>query len=98
MGMDHLCPPVHPALEEAKTRLKKIEGQIRGISRMIDDNKYCIDIVNQISAARAALNTTAMVILRKHLETCVSQAILEGGGRRDAIIEEMMDLLKKQDI
>jgi DNA-binding FrmR family transcriptional regulator len=98
MGMEHPCPPVHPALEEAKTRLKKIEGQIRGITRMVEDNKYCIDIVNQISAARAALNNTAMVILRKHLETCVSAAMLEGGGRREAIIDEMMDLLKKQEL
>ena len=74
-------------------RLKKIEGQIRGISRMIEDEKYCIDILHQISAVKGALHKVEMMILRKHIEGCVANAIKEGGAQEK--IDELMKTLEK---
>ena len=59
-------------------RLGRIEGQVRGIAKMIDD-KYCIDILTQISAASSALRSVALNLLDEHLDHCVSRAIAEGG-------------------
>lgn len=60
---------------EAETRLSRAEGQLRGIKRMVTDDAYCIDILQQLSAVRRALDRTALLLLRNHLETCVSDAI-----------------------
>ncbi|MBC7197001.1 MAG: metal-sensitive transcriptional regulator, partial [Deferribacterales bacterium] len=60
---------------ELLVRLSKIEGQIRGISKMIKDDKYCIDIIDQITATRRALDKVAMIILKKHINSCVTSAI-----------------------
>jgi len=71
--------------EEAKMvtlgRLKKIAVQVGGIGRMVDKEKYCIDIVNQITAAKRALDQTALVLMKKHIETCVSDAIRKDDSR-----------------
>ena len=69
-------------------RLRKVEGQIRGISKMIDEDKYCIDILTQISAASSALRSVALNLLDDHLESCVSSAIAEGGTQADAKLTE----------
>ena len=60
-------------------RLRKIEGQVRGIAKMIDEDKYCIDILTQISAASSALRSVALNLLDVHLDHCVSRALAEGG-------------------
>ena len=60
-------------------RLGRIEGQVRGIAKMIDEDKYCIDILTQISAASSALRSVALNLLDEHLDHCVSRAIAEGG-------------------
>ena len=60
-------------------RLRRIEGQVRGIAKMIDDDKYCIDILTQISAANSALQSVALGLLEDHLGHCVAQATAEGG-------------------
>ena len=59
-------------------RLSRIEGQVRGIGRMIDDERYCIDVLNQIEAVKAALKKVQDEILRDHIETCVEHAIVSG--------------------
>ncbi len=59
-------------------RLNRIEGQIRGLSRMVDEDRYCIDVVTQISAARAALRRAEEEILRDHVAHCVERAIASG--------------------
>ncbi len=64
--------------KDALTRLKKIEGQIRGIMKMVETETYCIDIINQVSAAEKALNGVSGIILKRHVESCVKQAILTG--------------------
>jgi DNA-binding FrmR family transcriptional regulator len=60
-------------------RLRRIEGQVRGLQRMIDEDKYCIDILTQISAATKALQAVALGLLEEHLGHCVAQAIAEDG-------------------
>lgn len=72
-------------------RLKKIEGQIRGIQKMIADDRYCIDIINQITAAGKALNSVSLVVMKGHLETCVSNAIQSGNSSEK--IDELIDTL-----
>lgn len=64
-----------PAKASVMKRLKRIEGQVRGLARMVEDDRYCIDIVTQLSAVRAALRRAEEEILADHLEHCVEQAI-----------------------
>lgn len=79
----------------AIARLKKIEGQIKGIQKMVIDRRYCIDIITQISAAESALRTVAEIILRNHLETCVQQAFASKDSQaREAKIAELMKVYK----
>jgi DNA-binding FrmR family transcriptional regulator len=69
-------------------RLRRIEGQIRGIAKMIDDDKYCIDILTQISAASSALRSVALNLLDDHLDNCVKQALAQGGNEADVKLAE----------
>ncbi len=69
-------------------RLKRIEGQVRGIQRMVDEDTYCIDILTQISAVTKALETVALSLLDEHLRHCVSDAIRVGGEEADDKITE----------
>jgi len=78
---------------ELLVRLSKIEGQIRGISKMIKDDKYCIDIIDQITATRRALDKVAMIILKKHINSCVTNAIK--ADKSDDIIEELINVIDK---
>jgi DNA-binding FrmR family transcriptional regulator len=79
--------------ENALTRLKKIEGQIRGIMKMVDQEKYCIDIINQITAAEKALDGVAKNIMKRHIESCVTEAIIQGEGQTK--IEELIETVFK---
>ena len=69
-------------------RLKRIEGQVRGIQRMVDEDTYCIDVLTQISAATKALETVALSLLDEHLRHCVSHAVRVGGDEADEKITE----------
>ncbi|MCR2801306.1 metal-sensitive transcriptional regulator [Microbacterium sp. zg-Y818] len=69
-------------------RLKRIEGQARGVHKMIDDEKYCIDILTQISALTSALNSVAVGLLEDHLKHCVVDAARLGGDEADAKVAE----------
>jgi CsoR family transcriptional regulator, copper-sensing transcriptional repressor len=60
-------------------RLRRIEGQVRGLQRMVEDDKYCIDILTQVSAATRALQSVALGLMEDHLGHCVTQAAAEGG-------------------
>ena len=83
------------SLEEKEKLLKglrRIEGQIRGIHSMIEDERYCIDILIQIQAARAALTTIGLAVLENHAKGCVVGAVKYGD---DAIIDELLDTIKK---
>jgi len=77
-------------------RLKRIEGQVRGLSRMVEDDRYCIDIVTQLSAARAALRRAEEVILADHVAHCVENAIASGNkGEQRRKVAELMDVLSR---
>ncbi|TAM71818.1 MAG: metal-sensitive transcriptional regulator [Mycobacterium sp.] len=69
-------------------RLRRVEGQVRGIARMIEDDKYCIDILTQISAASSALRSVALNLLDDHLEHCVTEAITQGGDEAEMKLTE----------
>ncbi|OBG93522.1 MULTISPECIES: metal-sensitive transcriptional regulator [Mycobacteriaceae] len=69
-------------------RLRRIEGQVRGIAKMIEDDKYCIDVLTQISAVNSALQSVALGLLDEHLGHCVAQAVTEGGDQADAKLAE----------
>ena len=74
--------------EAVQKRLKRIEGQIRGIQGMVDDDRYCINILEQIAAATKALQSVAIELLDDHLAHCVADAVLEGG---DAATEKVAE-------
>jgi len=65
-----------------QARLRRIEGQVRGIEKMVDDDRYCIDVLTQVNAARAALESVALQLLADHTEHCVTAAIRSGGGNK----------------
>jgi DNA-binding FrmR family transcriptional regulator len=69
-------------------RLRRIEGQVRGIAKMIDDDKYCIDVLTQISAVNSALQSVALGLLDEHLSHCVSNAVAAGGDDADTKLAE----------
>jgi DNA-binding FrmR family transcriptional regulator len=69
-------------------RLRRIEGQIRGLQRMVEQDTYCIDVLTQVSAATRALESVALALLDEHLSHCVSNAIATGGEEADAKIKE----------
>jgi CsoR family transcriptional regulator, copper-sensing transcriptional repressor len=86
--------PRPAALErDLAIRVNRAEGQLRGLGRMIANGAYCIDVLQQISAARRALDKIALILVRDHLETCVADAIAERGGR--AKINELVDTLDR---
>jgi DNA-binding FrmR family transcriptional regulator len=69
-------------------RLRRIEGQVRGLQRMVDDDTYCIDVLTQISAATKALESVALELLDDHLAHCVREAVAGGGPDADAKVAE----------
>jgi DNA-binding FrmR family transcriptional regulator len=69
-------------------RLGRIEGQVRGLQRMVEEDTYCIDILTQVSAATKALQAVALELLDGHLSHCVREAIAGGGGEADAKLAE----------
>ena len=79
-------------------RLKRIEGQVRGLSRMVEDGRYCIDIVTQLSAARAALRKAEEEILADHVAHCVEHAIASGNkAEQRRKVSELIDVLSRSD-
>ena len=75
--------------ESLKIRLRRIEGQIRGLERMVDEDAYCIDVLTQVSAATKALQSVALMLMDDHLSHCVAQAASEGGRVADDKIAEV---------
>lgn len=69
-------------------RMRRIEGQVRGIAKMIEDDKYCIDVLTQVSAATKALEAVALGLLDEHLKHCVMEAVAEGGQLADEKVAE----------
>ncbi len=95
---DQCAPTVEKRVEQPhktslKRRVNRVTGQIQGVGKMIDEDRYCVDILVQISAARSALNQLAMQIVEDHTRGCVRRAIQAEEG--DEAIAELMDVLRK---
>ena len=84
----------HPSHKEQLPSLKRIEGQVRGIAKMIEEGQYCIDILNQIKAARSAISTVEGKILKTHMKACVKDA-LGSDEQFDQKVEEILKTLKR---
>lgn len=77
-------------------RLNRIEGQVKGIQKMVEDERYCVDILVQISAIRSAINRVGNIILENHIKGCVSTSIKEGETQEsEELISELMETINK---
>ena len=88
----------HPADAMALRRLRSIEGQIAGIRRMVAEERYCLDILTQVSAARAALNALGLHVLKRHLDHCVADAVRNDRERLPDVVDELMAVLARSSI
>ena len=79
-------------LKQLKNRLNRMAGQLNGIGKMLDENRYCGDILTQVAAVESALQSFAYLILQEHMETCVVEEIQKGNF---AVVEEAVELMKK---
>src|SRR5699024_1382793 len=89
--------PIVPRTDEEKqsviNRLKRVEGQVRGIQRMVEEDRYCVDILVQISAINAALKKVGFSITERHMKHCINHAIK--GGEGEQAIEELLEVMKQ---
>jgi DNA-binding FrmR family transcriptional regulator len=74
-------------------RLRRIEGQVRGLQKMVDDDRYCADILTQISSVHEALRGVGRELMRNHLKHCATGAISAGGEKADSMYDELVDLM-----
>lgn len=99
MGITHNsrhASGVDPAERKSNlARLKRVEGQIRGIAQMVEEDRYCVDVLTQIAAAQQALRAVGRELLRHHLKHCVSAAAKRGGEAMEAASDELIELLYK---
>jgi DNA-binding FrmR family transcriptional regulator len=79
--------------QQLQTRLRRIEGQVRGVARMIDQDKYCVDVVTQVAAIQAALDKVSLGLLDGHIRGCVRDEIQAGGG--DAKVDELLQVMDR---
>ena len=76
-------------------RLARIEGQVRGIARMVDEDKYCIDVLTQVSAVTKALQAVSLALLQEHMAHCVANAVAAGGDEGAAKLKEASDAIAR---
>jgi len=76
-------------------RLKRVEGQVRGLQRMVEEDTYCIDVLTQVSATTKALQSVALLLLEDHLGHCAAHALVEGGDVADEKIKEASDAVAR---
>jgi DNA-binding FrmR family transcriptional regulator len=86
--VDHTPPGYSSNRDDILRRLRRIEGQVRGLQRLVEEDTYCIDVLTQVSAATRALESVALVMLDDHLNHCVAHAVAEGGEVADAKLKE----------
>ena len=84
-----------PNKEDYLKRLRRIEGQVRGLQKMVEDDKYCIDILTQVSAVTGALQSVALGLLEDHLGHCVTEAAAEGGDVAAQKVREASDAIAR---
>ncbi|MBC8086817.1 MAG: metal-sensitive transcriptional regulator [Phycisphaerae bacterium] len=87
---------VDPDIKERNLkRLRRIEGQVRGLHKMVEDDRYCADIMTQISSAHEALRSVGRELMRNHLKHCAASAIRAGKSEADAMYDELVDMMYK---
>ena len=84
-----------PNKDDYLKRLRRIEGQVRGLQKMVEDDKYCIDILTQVSAVTRALQSMSLGLLEDHLGHCVTQAVAEGGEVAELKVREASDAIAR---
>ena len=84
---------VQPHKQQLLKRLKRIEGQVRGVAQMVTDDRYCVDVLTQVAAVQSALDAVALQLLEDHTRGCVAGAIKSGAG--DRTIDELMQAVKR---
>lgn len=88
--------PKYPSHKEELERLRKIEGQIRGVQKMIEEGRYCVDVLQVLSSVQGAIEKVENHILRRHLEGCVSHAVKSGSPKaRNEKFNEIVELISK---
>lgn len=85
-------PRSEEQLKTLRSRMNRIAGQVAGIQRMLDDNRYCGDILTQIAAVESALQSVGYLVLQEHMRSCVAEGVREG---RDEMLDEAVELIKK---
>ena len=85
-------PRSEEQLKTLRNRMNRIAGQLAGIQRMLDDNRYCGDILTQIAAVESALQSVGYLVLQEHMRSCVAEGVREG---RDEMLDEAVELMKK---
>jgi len=95
METHRMAAGIEPELQKkAVTRLKRIEGQVRGLQRMVDEGRYCADILMQIASVHEALRSVGKLVMRNHLEHCITHAIRSGDpAAASAAYDEVLDLM-----
>lgn len=86
--MEHPTPGYVNSKDAHLKRLRRVEGQVRGLQRLVENDAYCIDVLTQVSAATKALEAFALNLLEEHLQHCVASAIEAGGEEADAKVKE----------
>ena len=84
-----------PDKDDYLRRLRRIEGQVRALQRMVENNEYCIDVLTQVSAATRALQSVALGLLEDHLGHCVTRAVAEGGEVAEAKVREVSEAVAR---
>lgn len=95
MGPRRLDPELPQVRDKdgIQARLKKIEGQVRGLQKMVEDDRYCVDVLVQVAAVKAALNKVGLMLLEGHARGCMQAAVRRGEG--DEAVAELMDVLER---
>ena len=87
---------VDPNIKAANLRrLRRIEGQVRGLQKMVEDERYCAEIITQVASVQEALRGVARELMRNHLKHCAAAAIKQGDTRADAMYDELLELVYK---
>ena len=87
---------VDPGIKDSNLkRLRRIEGQIRGLQKMVEEDRYCPDILVQVSSVQEALRSVGRELMRNHLKHCATQAMREGGEQSDAMVNELIEMVYK---
>jgi DNA-binding FrmR family transcriptional regulator len=95
-GEDRKAVAVDPDIKDRNLkRLRRIEGQVRGLQKMIEEDRYCPDIMTQVSSVQEALRAVGRELMRNHLKHCATQAIRAGGADAEGTYDELIELIYK---